>query len=88
MSALFASGHIADVILAFAILEGAALLLFRHRAGRGIAPADLLPNLCSGLSLMLALRLALTASPWPWIALCLLASLLAHLLDLRFRWRA
>jgi hypothetical protein len=43
----------------------------------------LLPGVC----LMLALRAALAGSAWPWVPLALAAALLAHLADLRARWR-
>lgn len=36
---------------------------------------------------MLALRGALVGAWWGWIGLCLAASLLAHLADLRRRWQ-
>jgi hypothetical protein len=87
MTALFTSGHVVDLILGFAALE--ALLLARHhrRTGRGVPPADLVSNLLAGVCLMLALRGALVGAWWGWIGLCLAAALLAHLDDLRRRWR-
>ena len=54
--------------------------------GRGPALVDVLPNLVSGAMLLLAVRLASTQTHWAWLALVLLLSLLAHLLDLRRRW--
>jgi len=87
MSALFASGHIVDMILALTLAEAVAVLLFHRGTGRGPAPADFLVNLLSGIWLLLALRAALTGSWWGWIALCLLGSLLSHLADLARRWR-
>jgi hypothetical protein len=41
----------------------------------------------SGLSLMLALRCALTPGFWPGMALFLVTAGLAHGADLRARWR-
>jgi hypothetical protein len=87
MTALFASGRIIDLILALTVAEAALLVAWHHRTGRGIAPADLLPNLLSGICLMLAVRAALVGAWWGWIASCLLGSLLAHLADLRRRLR-
>ena len=55
---------------------------------RGAPPlATLWPNLLAGSCLLLALRLALGQASWQWLALVLAVSLLAHLLDLRQRWR-
>jgi len=87
MSGLFASGRIVDLILAFTLLEGLVLAALYRKTGRGVAPADLLGNLASGISLMLALRGALVGAWWGWIGLCLAGSLVAHLVDLRRRWR-
>jgi hypothetical protein len=87
VSVLFASGRIVDLILAITVLEGVMLVALYRRTGRGVAPADLLTNLASGLSLMLALRGALVGVWWGWIGLCLAGSLVAHLADLRRRWR-
>jgi hypothetical protein len=88
VSGLFASGRIVDVILIITVIEALLLVALYRRTGRGVAPADLLSNLASGISLMLALRAALVGAWWGWIGLCLVASLLAHLADLRRRWRA
>ncbi len=88
MSALFASGRIVDLILLLVLAEAVALLALHRATGRGPPPAALLPNLAAGACLLLALRSALRGAPWPLLALCLLGSLLAHLADLRERWRA
>ena len=61
---------------------------WHRRSGLGIAPRDLLPNLLAGAFLVLALGLALAAAWWGWIALSLLGALLAHLADLRRRWKS
>jgi len=79
MAALFASGRIIDAILLLTVLE-AGFLLWRRRA-------DLLVTLLSGLGVMVALRLALAGADWRWLALALLASLAAHVADLKQRWR-
>lgn len=87
MSKWFQSGRIIDVIVALVLLEALALSL-RHRVTlRGPSPAELFPNLASGLCLMLAVRAALTGSAWTWVALALALSLVAHLVDLGQRWR-
>lgn len=86
MTELFASGRIVDLILALMMLEGALLLAYRLRTGRGLAPADLAVNLLAGACLLLALRGALVGAGWGWIAICLAAALPAHLADLRRRF--
>jgi hypothetical protein len=88
MSELFASGRIVDLVLALTALEGLLVVAYHRRTGRGVAPADFLSNLLSGICLMLAVRGALVGAWWGWIALCLLAALVAHLADLRRRWQA
>lgn len=80
MAALFASGRILDMILALTVLEAGALLVWRRRT-------DLLGTLLAGVALLTAVRLAQAGAAWPWLALALLAALLAHLGDLAARWR-
>ncbi len=86
MSALFASGRVVDAILLVVLAEAVALALLHRATGRGPPPAALLPNLAAGACLLLALRGALRGAAWPFLALCLLGSLVAHLADLRVRW--
>ena len=88
MSDLVAGGHVVDVILALTLLEAVALAAYHRCTGRGVAPAGLLGNLLAGAALLMALRGALTGAWWGWIAFWLAAALLAHLADLRSRWRA
>ena len=87
MADLFASGRLVDFILVVVVLEAAVLLLYWARARRGIAPLDLLPNLCAGAFLLLALRATLAGSGWMIASLCLSAAGLAHLTDVYRRWR-
>ena len=87
MSDLFASGRVVDLILGLMLLEGALLLLYHRRTGRGIAPRLLLATLVSGACLLLALRTALTGAGWLATGAWLTAALLAHLGDLASRWR-
>ena len=88
MEDLFRSGRAIDIVLALTVLEAAILITLHRTTGRGVPPGDFLANLISGLCLMLALRTALVGGTWPLITLCLLASLMAHLADLRRRWHA
>lgn len=85
MAELFASGRIVGLILVFVALEAVVLVLYYRRTGRGVAPADLVPNLLAGGFLLLALGGALSGLWWGWMAAALAASLAAHLVDLRRR---
>lgn len=87
MADLFASGRLVDFILVVVLLEAAALLLYWAWARRGIAPLDLLPNLCAGAFLLLALRAVLAGGGWMIASLWLAAAGLAHLIDVSRRWR-
>ena len=87
MSDLFATGRVVDLILVLVAVEGLALAAYHRRTGRGIAALDLLGNLLAGVFLLLALRGALVGAGWEWIGCALAAALLAHLGDLRRRWR-
>ncbi|QIK38803.1 DUF3995 domain-containing protein [Caldichromatium japonicum] len=86
MSELFASGRIIDLIVGLLLAEGAGLVLYHRRTGRGIPPRQLVGFLSSGVFLMLALRAALTNVHWLWIWLALLGALISHLADLALRW--
>lgn len=87
MADLFSSGRLVDLILVLVVIEAVALTLYWRRTGRGVAPPDLLPNLCAGAFLLLALRMTLTGGGWMPASGCLAAAGLAHLADLFRRWR-
>jgi hypothetical protein len=87
VSDLFATGRVVDLILVLVAVEGLALATYHRRTGRGIAALDLLGNLLAGVFLLLALRGALVGAGWEWLGCALSAALLAHLGDLRRRWR-
>ncbi len=87
MTALFASGHVVDILLGFMAVEALALVLWHRRTGGGLAPADVATFLLSGVFLMLALRCALVGAWWGWTGLCLALGGLAHGADLWRRWR-
>lgn len=82
MAELFGSGRVVDLILGMMALEGALVLAYRARTGRGLPATDLALNLMAGACLLLALRGALVGAGWGWIALCLAAALPVHLADL------
>jgi hypothetical protein len=87
MTEFFVTGRAIDLILAMVVMEGAGLVAYRWKTGRGIASLDVVANLLAGASLMLALRCALAGAGWRWIALWMSAALLAHIADLWRRWR-
>ncbi|MEM6665323.1 MAG: hypothetical protein AAF638_02850 [Pseudomonadota bacterium] len=88
MDAFFSSGRIIDLILGMTIAEVALLLWYYRRTGRGIPPIEAITILLSGAALMLAVRAGLTGVGWPWVALALLAGMVAHMADLAVRWRS
>ena len=64
MAELFASGRLVDLILVIVAIEAAVLVIDWRSSGRGVAPGDLLPSLCAGAFLLLALRLSLGGAGW------------------------
>jgi hypothetical protein len=78
---------VVDIAIAFITLETLALGLLHSLTGRGLALREYGLTVLSGLSLMLALRCALTPGFWPGMALFLVTAGLAHGADLRARWR-
>ena len=86
MQELFATGRIADLVIALMALEAITLIAYRRVTGHGIGTTQVLSNLAAGVCLFIALRLALTGAQWTWIGVVLAASLAAHLADLKSRW--
>ena len=80
MSALFASGHAIDLVLAVIVAEALYLIAARRRPAGTVMLA-----LAPGALLLLAVRAALTGSAWWWVALAITAALPVHLADLRRR---
>jgi hypothetical protein len=85
--AWLAGGRVVDLALVLLLAEGLLLTWLYRRQQLGVAPAALWPVLAAGTCLLLALRAALTGAVWPWVPGWLSLALLAHLLDLRRRWR-
>lgn len=75
-----------DAILVLVVIEGLGLVLVRRATGRGPRAGAVPAMLAAGFFLMLAVRLALAGAGEGALAACLLASLVAHLLDLAGRW--
>jgi len=87
LGAALTTAWLVDVAIAITLMECVLLAVFSRRTGRGVAMPDVFATIAAGLSLMLALRcLARDAAP-AWVALFLLAAGIAHVADLRLRWR-
>ncbi len=85
MAGMTSSGLI-DVIIALVAVEAIAIWLWRAKTGNGPCMFSFFCNLLAGAFLLLALRNALADASFIWIALCLLAALIAHGLDVLGRW--
>ena len=85
---IYQTPWVVDIAIGFILIETAALWTFHRITGRGLAIQDFLLTVLSGLSLMLALRCALTPGLWPGMALFLITAGLAHGADLRARAKA
>ncbi|MGK7861267.1 hypothetical protein [Falsiroseomonas sp. E2-1-a4] len=87
MADFFASGHVADLVLAVLVVEAVLLFAWHRRTGRGLAPLALAGLVLPGVALVLALRAALVGAGWGLVAAALVAALAAHLFDLAVRLR-
>ncbi len=87
MEQLFGGTRLIDIVIVATLIEWAALLLLWQQRERGVPPRILGGMLVPGLCLMLAMRSIITGAPWYWLPLLLTLAGLAHLLDLRNRWR-
>jgi hypothetical protein len=87
MEELVTSGRIVDVIIIFMVIEALVLISYRWWTGLGPSPAETITNLSAGFCIALALRFAVVGGNWIWIVYLLGASLVAHLADMRLRWR-
>lgn len=79
--------QVIDLVIAFTLIECAALALWHRFTGKGVAPRDFAMNMVSGLCLMLALRGLAHDVGAAWVASCLLAAGVAHGTDILMRWR-
>lgn len=74
-----------NLVIVITLAEiGWLMVLSKPRLPKG----PLLANLLAGLSLLIALRLVVAEAALVWVALALATGGVAHLLDLRARWRA
>jgi hypothetical protein len=79
--------HLIDLVIVMTLLEGGVLALYHRQTGKGLAPGEFVPTLAAGLALMLAVRAGVSGAGWAWVAAGLSAAGLAHLADVRRRWR-
>jgi hypothetical protein len=79
------SGRLTDVILTVMAVEVLVVGYFLWRRNQGIGVVSFVASLLSGASLVLALRAALTDAGWQYVALYVIASLLAHLAEIAIR---
>ena len=77
-----------DGVIGLVAVEAAIVVAVRVMLGRGPELAPFISNLCAGAFLLLATRNALAGESSYWISACLVAALVAHLLDLAGRWPA
>ncbi len=84
----FDATRVIDLVIAVSLLEWLLLAQWHKRSGQGIAPDALKWMMLPGLCLMLAARSALSGAPWILMALLLSAAGLAHIADLRRRWKS
>lgn len=81
------AASLVDAVIAFTLVEVAALLAWHRVTGRGIPLADFGWTIAAGLFLMIALRCVTTDAGAGWVALSLLAAGLSHSVDLLVRSR-
>jgi len=84
---LLTSPGLIDLVLVFTLIEALILSLWHRRTRRGLSRMAVRRMLLPGVFLLLAVRAALANATWPWVPAALAASLVAHLIDLRDRWR-
>lgn len=82
----FALADLLDLILLAMVAEGAGLILWRRRTGRGPRIGATLRVLLAGGLVLVAWRAHLAGAPPPAVALILGLGGLAHLLDIKGRW--
>ncbi len=78
---------VVDGVIVLTVIELIVLAVLYRRTGRGVDPSEILFNVLSGLSLMVAVRIALTDLPLILVLGALLGAGIFHGLDLLRRWR-
>ena len=89
MTALLASPRLVEAVIAAVLVEGAALVAYRRRTGRGVPVREVVSFLGAGLALLLAIR-AVGAPGTPagqgLFAIAMAAALGFHVWHLAQRW--
>ncbi|MEM1052057.1 MAG: hypothetical protein AAGI28_08175 [Pseudomonadota bacterium] len=80
IASFFASGHVADLVLAVLAIEAIWLKT------RGWRIKQIIGLLGPAVFIVFALRAALVGAGWEWIAVLLAVSFPIHLIDLRERF--
>ncbi len=84
---IFKGTGLIDIVIFATLVEWAVLAAVWRQRGLGVPPGLLTWMLLPGLCLMLAVRGVMLGVPWYWLALLLCCAGVAHLIDLRGRWR-
>ena len=82
IESMFATGHIADLVLAVMVIEAGAIYVLMRRGRIQLAFRTYLSGVIAGGFIVLALRQALTGGSAASIALALACSFLAHIAEL------
>ena len=83
LGALFANGHVIDLVLALIALEILVLRVWLRRA-----TAAPMPTLIAGIGLLVAWRFSQAGWHWGYAAVALSAAGAAHCCDIWRLWRA
>jgi hypothetical protein len=83
----FSDGTIFAAILVLTLVEAIGLIVFHRVTGRGLAPLDAVFQLAAGAFLLLAAVFALRGAYFGLTGMALAAAGVAHLIDLRRRFR-
>lgn len=86
MADMIINAALIDWILALVALEGAVILGWRALRGSGPQPLGFLSNLVAIAFLLIAMSGAVSGASGAWIAACIFAGFLAHIVDLTARW--
>ena len=86
VEAFVREAHLAHLALAVLLLEGVAVVAFRHRLGS--RAKGLLANVATGIALMLVVRAALLDRPAFEIAGLFAVAFALHIMDMTMRLRS
>jgi hypothetical protein len=86
MADMIINAALIDWILGLVALEALAILAWRALTTRGPQPLAFMSNIITGAFLLVALRGAVSGAAPALIGACLIASFLAHFVDLAARW--